>query len=103
MFVHKEQEAHIHITLKLQWPKIIPVRSQKKLLCILECKSRALGKQQNLKVVITCCRPDAAGLTELCYVEHNTVSPTVSGLQHVTTTFKFYCFHSEGMDRKLGI
>ena len=26
----------------------------------------SLEKQQNLKVVITCCRPDAAGLTELC-------------------------------------
>ena len=31
---------------------------------------------------------------KLCYVEHNTVSPAASGLQHVTPTFKFCSFPS---------
>ena len=52
----------------------------------------ALGGRREIKVVVTCCRPDAAGLTvliymKLCYVEHNTVSPAASGRQHIMTTF----------------
>ena len=41
-----------------------------------------------------CCRTDRVVYIKLCYVEHNTVSPAASGLQHVTTTFKFCCFPS---------
>ena len=64
------------------------------LTCIYSTGEAAEFKRRHYVLRTWRCGTDWVVYIKLCYVEHNTVSPAASGLQHVTPTFKFCSFPS---------